>query len=116
MKNKLRRSKLSEDAEWVDAGLVAASQMIADNARTSLRDDRLVHAVADAVEGVRLQMKALHDLVGLSLANGITHEEMANEAHLSPEYLQRAYESFDRDMWAQAGPDKEGREPWRVLG
>lgn len=30
--------------------------------------------------------------------------------------MREAYERFDRGMWAQAGPDEHGREPWRVLG
>ncbi|MFI8769548.1 hypothetical protein ACIGN6_32215 [Streptomyces sp. NPDC053792] len=107
---------LSEDRKWVDAGLMAAADMISDDARTSLRDGRLRDGVADAVEGVRLAQKALYDMIALALANGASIEDLAGESHLSPEYLRQAFDGFNRDMWAQAGPDKNGREPWRVLG
>lgn len=107
---------LSQEQKWVDAGLVVAADMISDNARTSLQDGRLRDGVADAVEGVRLAQKALYDMIALALAAGESIEDLARESHLSPEYLRRAFDEFDREMWAQPGPDKKGREPWRVLG
>lgn len=116
MKILRRTAPLPEDRATVDAGLVVAASMISDNARESLRDGRLRDGVADAVEGVRLAQRALYDLVELARANGESFEDLANHSHLSPEYLRHAFDEFDRDMWAQAGPDKNGREPWRVLG
>ncbi|MFE9406844.1 hypothetical protein ACFYNY_34615 [Streptomyces sp. NPDC006530] len=111
-----RVKSLSEGQEWADAGLVSAADMISDNARKSLRDGRWSDAVADQSEGIRRAMKALYDLIHLSLEHGVSFEEMAAESHLSPEYLREAYEGFKRDMWAQAGPGEDGRERWRVLG
>lgn len=111
-----RVEPLSEGQEWVDAGLVSAAEMMSDNARKSLRDGRWAHAVADASESIRLSMKSLYDLIHLSLEQGVSFEDMAAESHLSPEYLREAYEGFQRDMWAQAGPGEDGREHWRVLG
>lgn len=100
----------------MDAGLTVAADMIADNAAKSLRDGRWADLVADLVEANRRTQISLHEAVEKALAEGNTFETLANDSHLSPEYLQAAYQQFNREMWAQPGPDKEGREPWRVLG
>ncbi|MFI1177518.1 hypothetical protein [Streptomyces melanogenes] len=116
MKKLLRKDPLPEDRANVDAALEVAADMLADNARESIRDDRVLDAVADTAEGVRRAMGALYDVVELARARGISFEEMASHSHLSPEYLEAAFAQFDRGMWAQPGPDKNGREPWPVLG
>ncbi|MCQ4045780.1 hypothetical protein ACFOSC_27815 [Streptantibioticus rubrisoli] len=111
-----KTKELSEDLQTMDAGLAMAADLIADNAAKSLREGRWADLVADLAEASRRTQISLHEAVEKALAEGETFETLANGSHLSPEYLQAAYEQFNREMWAQAGPDKDGREPWRVLG
>lgn len=107
---------LPGDRQMMDAGLTVAASMVSDNAAESLRDGRWSDLVADLAEANRRTQICLYDAIERALAEGESFESLANESHLSPEYLRKAYERFDREMWAQAGPDEHGREPWRVLG
>lgn len=113
---KIRKGKLPEDREMLDAGLRSAASMITENAATSLRDGRWIDLVADLAEANRRTQRSLHEAIEQALKEGETFETLGNASHQSAEYLGQAYENFDRKMWAQAGPDRHGREPWRVLG
>lgn len=108
--------ELSEEARWMDAGLTVAADMIDDNARRSLHDGRLHHAVADLAQASRSVQGCLHDAIKLALAGGATFEDLAAESRLSTGYLREAYERFAPGQDARPGPDENGREPWRVLG
>ncbi|GAA1930386.1 hypothetical protein [Streptantibioticus ferralitis] len=109
--------QLPEERKSLDAGLTVAASMIDDNARQSLHDGRLTDSVADLVQASRSVQGCLYEAIGLALAEGTTtFEDLAAESHLSPEYLKEAYERFAPGMDARPGPDKNGREPWRVLG
>ncbi|MGW6605185.1 hypothetical protein [Streptomyces sp. NPDC055036] len=111
-----KTKELSEDLQTMDAGLTMAADLIADNAAKSLREGRWTDLVADLAEASRRTQISLHEAVERALAEGETFETLADGSRLSPEYLHAAYEQFNREMWAQAGPGKDGREPWRVLG
>ncbi|MEV8546972.1 hypothetical protein [Streptomyces sp. NPDC051572] len=93
-----------------------SARMISDNSATSLRDERWSDLVADLAESCRGVQRSLHRAVATAVDNGETFESLASDSHLSAQYLREAYERFDPNMWAQAGPDRHGREPWRVLG
>lgn len=108
--------ELPQERRWLDAGLTVAVDMIDDNARRSLRDGRLRHAVADLAQASRSVQGCLYDAIKLALASGATFEDLAAESHLSAEYLREAYERFAPGQDARPGPDENGREPWRVLG
>ncbi|MBT2394387.1 hypothetical protein J7E87_34575 [Streptomyces sp. ISL-1] len=117
MKLSMKSSKpVPEDRRMLAAGLTMAAEMITENAADSLRDGRWSDAVADLAEAARRTQVILHEAIERALAEGETFETLANDAHLSPEYLRQAYEQFDRGTPAQSGPDQHGREPWRVLG
>ncbi|MCZ4098559.1 hypothetical protein C8250_041710 [Streptomyces sp. So13.3] len=116
MKTSGKKKPLSEDLKVLDADLAVAADMIAGNAATSLRDGRWVDLVVDLVEANRRTQISLHEAVEKALAHGQSFESLAAGSHLSAEYLQEAYEQFDRAAVARPGPDKDGREPWRVLG
>ncbi|MET8822631.1 hypothetical protein [Streptomyces rochei] len=108
--------QLPEEVKWVDAGLTVAARMIDDNARGSLHGGRLPDAVADLVQASRSVQRSLYEAIKLALSQGHTFDDLANESHLSTEYLREAYESFDPSRDARPGPGEDGREPWRVLG
>lgn len=116
MKTSGKKKPLPEDLKVLDASLAMAAGMIADNAATSLRDGRWVDLVANLAEANRRAQISLHEAVEKALAHGQSFESLAGGSHLSPEYLQEAYEQFDRATVARSGPGKDGREPWRVLG
>ncbi|MFI9103308.1 hypothetical protein ACIGXA_22575 [Streptomyces fildesensis] len=116
MKTSGKKKPLSEDLKVLDASLATAADMIADKAATSLRDGRWVDLVADLAEANRRCQMSLHEAVEKALAHGQSFESLAGGSHLSAEYLQDAYEQFDRAAAARSGPGKDGREPWRVLG
>jgi hypothetical protein len=111
-----RGKELPEDRRMIGAGMALAADMIADNATESVRDGRWGDAVADLVEANRRAQFVLHEVIERALAEGETFQSLASESRLSSEYLQQAYERFDRGMSAQVGPGVNGREPWRVLG
>ncbi|TQK49876.1 hypothetical protein FBY35_0152 [Streptomyces sp. SLBN-118] len=114
MKLSMKSSKpVPEDRQMLTAGLTMAAEMITENAADSLREGRWSDAVADLAEAARRTQVILHEAIERALAEGQT---LANDAHLSPEYLRQAYKQFDRGTPAQSGPDQQGREPWRVLG
>ena len=116
MKTSGKKKPLSEDLKVLDASLAMAADMISDRAATSLRDGRWVDLVVDLVEANRRTQMSLHEAVEKALAHGQSFESLAGGSHLSAEYLQEAYEQFDRAAVARSGPGKDGREPWRVLG
>lgn len=112
-----KKSRAESDSDdTVLPGLGLTAELISVNAAESVRDGRWADAVADLAEANRRAQRSLHEAVEQALAHGETFESLANASHLSPEYLAAAYKSFDRGMWAQPGPDKDGREFWRVLG
>ena len=111
-----KKERLPEDVGFMDAGLEVALSMVGDNARESLRDGRRADYVADLAQAVRLLQTSLHEAVEWARDGGESFQELASEAHLSPEYLERAYERFDRGRPAQSGSGADEEEPWRVLG
>ena len=111
-----KTEELPEGLRTIGAGLTVAADLITDNAASSLREGRWSDMVADLAEASRRTQISLHEAVEKALAEGETFETLANGSHLSAGYLREAYERFDREMWAQAGPGEDGRERWRVLG
>jgi hypothetical protein len=112
-----RRTKARPKKHPVLAAMLNISaRMITDNSAKSLCDERWTDLVADLAESSRRVQQSLHKAVTTALDNGETFESLAANSHLSAKYLRDAYERFDPNMWAQAGPDRHGREPWRVLG
>lgn len=112
-----RPSKLPEDRQWIETSIELTVRMLGkDHAAGSLADGRWTHLVADLAEANRRAQKALYEAIERALAEGETFESLGNASRQSPDYLRQAFEEFDPGMWAQRGPDANGREPWRVLG